>query len=670
MIQRQEDEEEELIQSKPVAAQITPVVQRQAEEEQEEPVQMKPLSEQITPLIQRQGEEEEPIQAKLLQRQPEEAEEEEEAVQAKGNLGSTPSVSPSVENGINSIRSGGQPLSESSRTFFEPRFSADFRGVRVHTDSNAANLARSVNAKAFTVGRDVVFGSSQYSPETLNGKKLMAHELTHVVQQNQGERGTLQQKKSCPSHRPKGEREQSKKTAGILANNVFFDSSANKLFIQDFVVNSDNLPPGVINTSPWQRVMSIIAGTPSGYPFVGVFGYSDCLGSKNRNTALRDERAKAVYNAMPTIAQVKVLMKMGDWSNNFITTNDTAANRAKNRAVIIKIAKITGPKGMDLCDFSAVASDLDQYMFLVRCLEKRLGLTSMADAPKTLSVLRQIYYGNASWTSSGNRNKIWDDVITKRPWSPGTDPSPKLGKNLFKAIQKSQRVFNNGQMLDIGHLLTGMDASLKPQDVEVNLGRIILQTNVANHEWATWAGDLGSAAAYHTFCVSFLNFTSTYNKYFKKFASNSDLEGDIDSYGNWAWLDSGTTSPDLQLNKPLSEVLMQYYRLTNTKAGKARSNRFEIFINFYGGGVKSGKLTKRSKLEKELVAPVIEFALLFLGDKVLKAYKGILPTACVGTPPPKSNKGRSVGIGALIRDAMIASGEMTKLFVDWLEKKV
>jgi len=146
-----------------------PKIGRQ-EEDKEEEVQAKPLTESITPLVHRESV----------------PEEEEETAQAKGDGGNSPAVSPSVESGINTIRGGGSPLPESSRAFFEPRFSADFRGVKVHTDSNAAHLARSVNAKAFTVGRDVIFGSGQFSPETTGGKKLLAHELTHVVQQNGG----------------------------------------------------------------------------------------------------------------------------------------------------------------------------------------------------------------------------------------------------------------------------------------------------------------------------------------------------------------------------------------------------------------------------------------------------------------------------------------------------
>ena len=84
---------------------------------------------------------------------------------------------------INAIKGGGQPLPESVRNFFEPRFGHDFSKVRVHTDSKAAESARAVNAFAYTVGRDVVFGLGQFAPGTLEGRKLVAHELTHVVQQ-------------------------------------------------------------------------------------------------------------------------------------------------------------------------------------------------------------------------------------------------------------------------------------------------------------------------------------------------------------------------------------------------------------------------------------------------------------------------------------------------------
>lgn len=82
------------------------------------------------------------------------------------------------------LRSSGQPLDRSTRSFFEPRFGHDFSRVRVHADEQAAQSARAVNASAYTVGRDVVFGAGQYAPGTSPGRKLLAHELAHVVQQD------------------------------------------------------------------------------------------------------------------------------------------------------------------------------------------------------------------------------------------------------------------------------------------------------------------------------------------------------------------------------------------------------------------------------------------------------------------------------------------------------
>ena len=82
------------------------------------------------------------------------------------------------------LRSTGQPLDSTTRAFFEPRFGHDFSNVRVHADSRAAESARAVNALAYTVGRDVVFGGGQHAPGTTMGRELMAHELMHVVQQS------------------------------------------------------------------------------------------------------------------------------------------------------------------------------------------------------------------------------------------------------------------------------------------------------------------------------------------------------------------------------------------------------------------------------------------------------------------------------------------------------
>ena len=94
---------------------------------------------------------------------------------------STSSV-PSIVHDV--LRSPGQPLDAHARAFMEPRFGHDFSHVRVFTDSRAENAAEAVQARAFTHGRNIVFGSGEYAPATAKGKTLLAHELTHVVQQS------------------------------------------------------------------------------------------------------------------------------------------------------------------------------------------------------------------------------------------------------------------------------------------------------------------------------------------------------------------------------------------------------------------------------------------------------------------------------------------------------
>jgi len=84
------------------------------------------------------------------------------------------------------LGSSGQPLDPATRDFMEPRFGHDFSQVRVHSDGKAATSSRSIQALAYTAGRDIVFAPDQYSPQTESGKRLLAHELAHVVQQGEG----------------------------------------------------------------------------------------------------------------------------------------------------------------------------------------------------------------------------------------------------------------------------------------------------------------------------------------------------------------------------------------------------------------------------------------------------------------------------------------------------
>ncbi|HEV7388488.1 MAG TPA: DUF4157 domain-containing protein [Gemmatimonadaceae bacterium] len=103
---------------------------------------------------------------------------------------------------LNQALSEGQSLPTRTRAYFEPRFGEDFSQVRIHNDRAAEDSARSVNALAYTVGRDVVFGSGQYAPETTDGRRLLAHELTHVVQQRTGAPAMIQRQEDEEAPEP------------------------------------------------------------------------------------------------------------------------------------------------------------------------------------------------------------------------------------------------------------------------------------------------------------------------------------------------------------------------------------------------------------------------------------------------------------------------------------
>jgi hypothetical protein len=107
----------------------------------------------------------------------------ENTLQTKAGSNQPITVSPNFQHRVSALQGGGQPLPPTERAFFEPRFASDFSQVRIHNDSQAAKAARAINAHAFTSGRDIVFGGGEYRPGTTEGKRLLAHELTHVVQQ-------------------------------------------------------------------------------------------------------------------------------------------------------------------------------------------------------------------------------------------------------------------------------------------------------------------------------------------------------------------------------------------------------------------------------------------------------------------------------------------------------
>jgi Domain of unknown function (DUF4157) len=111
--------------------------------------------------------------------------EQQASISLRPSIGASHRINDEIASEINNIRSSpGSLLETKTEELMESKFGYDFSNIRIHTDGRAAESAKSVNAAAYTIGKDIVFGSGQYQPYTLDGKKLLAHELTHVVQQS------------------------------------------------------------------------------------------------------------------------------------------------------------------------------------------------------------------------------------------------------------------------------------------------------------------------------------------------------------------------------------------------------------------------------------------------------------------------------------------------------
>lgn len=129
----------------------------------------------------------------------------EEKMQRKEVDGEETTADSSLENYVGGLSSGGQPLPNETRNFFESRFGYDFSNVKIHTDTLAAKSAQSINALAYTSGSSIVFNSNQYSLNTDSGKRLLGHELTHVVQQgNEVKAKNIQRDEAVSEHSKSG----------------------------------------------------------------------------------------------------------------------------------------------------------------------------------------------------------------------------------------------------------------------------------------------------------------------------------------------------------------------------------------------------------------------------------------------------------------------------------
>ncbi|RLG26127.1 hypothetical protein DRN85_03865 [Methanosarcinales archaeon] len=157
----------------------------------------------------------------------------------KRSIANSPEVHPDIESEINTQQGNGQPLPDHTRTFFEPRFGYDFGGVRIHTDAHADKFNRALGARAFTLNQDIYISKQDANLNSQEGQRLLAHELTHVVQQNAVPSSTQREMIQCTE-------------VGDILDAFFSTSTRERIWIMN---ESD---PYTVRVRRWQPVINAL----------------------------------------------------------------------------------------------------------------------------------------------------------------------------------------------------------------------------------------------------------------------------------------------------------------------------------------------------------------------------------------------------------------------------
>lgn len=240
------------------------------------------------------------------------------------------------------LQSPGQSLDLTTRGFMESRFGHDFSRVQVHTDEKAAESAHSIGARAYTVGHHVIFAGRQYQPLSPAGKKLLAHELTHVLQQEKTSNAdriqrflTCEPESDCPV-RVSGEGDRSRRNPMELHR---ITSGGIGMMISNFAVDSSDLKEDPSTNPAWDAFMRGVSS--SSHLRWEILGFTDCQGDEGHNISLRAARASSLYLTLPSHVQRQVDTYHAAPADQCIHPNSTELERSLNRSALIWLQSTT-----------------------------------------------------------------------------------------------------------------------------------------------------------------------------------------------------------------------------------------------------------------------------------------------------------------------------------------
>jgi hypothetical protein len=519
------------------------------------------------------------------------------------------------------LRSQGQSLDTRARTFLEPRFGRDFSDVRVHTDGRAEESAASVGARAYTFGNHLAFGKGQYAPHTQDGQRLLAHELTHVVQQQ----------------------------------NVIARKADDK----------DKLDILAITTFPWTGKITRNGIGFHKHPAPAKGDMTDYI----RPDFSADDRvtikAKSPRNWLLAERQHKGRAQTGyvDWRHvDYVAPTKPA------------VAKSDVPKSsmpfIEQADPAEGLNTIGQLVALMQAFETAFPQVK-GDTRKEITLLRKVYYGQEGWDKHLIRGEAANtpppfaltENVSERAFKsdeygdasmrdntytidPANDKTATLDGRavlLGHALQKAQEVtLPDGSVTDVGHILAGLDAANNPASVDLQSavpswfldvhGLLEIRKNM---DATTWIGDLGSVVA-EAVVAHLQHGSDKLTDVIRKLAPARDLLGNIDAYV----LADRRTQAELGFNtlqtsggKPVSAILADFY---GDKGAKVRSKRYTTFADAIGVLRADGKVHAL-----QYIAQVRHAAALYVG--AAKGPMGLIVDLGFGSQLQPAYAGNAAG---------------------------
>ncbi len=409
------------------------------------------------------------------------------------------------------IASPGRPLDPALRQDMEARFGHDFSQVRVHSDAAAEQSVRGVNANAYTVGHNIVFGAGRFAPGTHEGRRLIAHELTHVVQQQKGVQASVQRAPKAGGSSPgvtigdvdvksndpnceyeKGEAAKSHASKGILNYDIekaeFFGiNPADAVVIADFKVDDGELRP---STESDLRKYWIPGFDKKSLNLLEIVGYSDCVGWENRNKSLREKRAQSVARHLPGPLTRPAPV------DEYLVPNTSQRGRALNRSVIIRPPPSPTPKPVPdptphvritLQEPDTEACSKDQRNRLAVAfpaaklmLKNAIGVISSMEKGSEEEVMLMKYFGRDAFSARRriklgfvNSLRAWDVTPTYQCVKQGIDPCESSTDRGYAGVW----AFIKGSPIVICENAFTLNAS------DVELAEVVLHEATHVYEW-------------------------------------------------------------------------------------------------------------------------------------------------------------------------------------------